>query len=58
MSYKVSLKCENCDHVLNGVIPKGKLVKDFIDTAKCSKCGCVGTLSKTDPVTLEFHSQK
>lgn len=46
-TYTKTLECENCLFVCQVHITWGTTIVDFIDTAECGNCGCIGTMDVT-----------
>ncbi|KKN77163.1 hypothetical protein LCGC14_0363600 [marine sediment metagenome] len=40
-TYKIEINCWNCHGTNDFVIPKGTLVKVFVEGKKCVHCGCL-----------------
>jgi hypothetical protein len=39
-TYRVLLRCTNCDYIAVFNVPKGVIVFDYVKTVKCQNCSC------------------
>ena len=39
-TYKVYIRCRNCDITQKCILPKGQSVADIIENMLCEYCGC------------------